>query len=83
MSPEPEFVAEITLTWVSRTLSIPMPPTIPPTDLSTSRDATTLLTGGGTTNSVPVVSGSLSSIIAPLESSETKPPGPVTISAPR
>ena len=80
MSPEPEFFASITLTWVSRTLSILMPPTIPPTDRSTSRDATTLLTGGGTSSSVPVVSGSLSSTIAPLESSETEPAGPVTIS---
>ena len=74
MSPEPEFVAEITLTWVSRTLSLPMPPTARRTTL----EAMMLLIG-----SVPVASGSLSSMIAPLESSETEPVAPVFISAPR
>ena len=74
MSPEPEFVAEITLAWVSRTLSLPMPPTARRTTL----EAMMLLIG-----SAPAASGSLSSMIAPLESSVTEPAAPVTISAPR
>ena len=69
MSPEPAFVAEMTPTWVSRTLSLPMPPTA----WSTRREATMLLTGSAPT-------GSLSSMIAPLESSETEPAAPVLIS---
>ena len=71
MSPEPVFVAEMTLTWVSRTLSLPMPPTARRTRL----EATILLIG-----STPTAVGSLSSTIAPLESSVTEPAGPVTIS---
>ena len=74
MSPEPAFAAEMTPTWVSRTLSLPMPPTARRTRLT----ATILLIG-----SAPTASGSLSSMIAPLESSETEPVAPVFISDPR